>query len=370
MKKENLEKIINFRHELHKAPELSLNESETFAKIHAFLNENTSLFVEERDGWLFAAKEGTNPSAGSIAFRADIDALPIDETGIALPYASSHKGVSHKCGHDGHGAALCGLAMELDAAAPERNVYLIFQGAEEIGEGAKKAKSLICEKHISEIYAFHNLPGFPEGEVVYRNGLTQPASEGLTLFFHGKTSHASAPEDGANPALVIAAVVLHIQKLLNKTNKGMLLCTVVGMEAGSDDFGISASEGRLMLTLRAEEEDEMKVLEEEIIAYAKDAAEASGIEIDHSISDYFPETRNHDTGIQKVLSAAERLQLPAHEMKELWRASEDFGYYLKECEGAMFYIGAGEEGPALHTKAYDFNDQILETAVKLFLTLI
>lgn len=369
MNKENLEKIIELRHELHKNPELSLHETNTIKTIRAFLTGNTSLSVEERDGWLFAVKKGNAPSSGGIAFRADLDALPIDETGSGLPYESASKGISHKCGHDGHAAALCGLALELDNTETEKSVYLIFQGAEEIGEGAKKIVPFLKKKDIREIYAFHNLPGYPEGELVYRRELSQPASEGLSIGFQGKPSHASAPEEGANPAALIAGTVLQIQKLLDRPHEGMVQGTVVGMEAGSGDFGISPGEGTLMLTLRAENEQEMKMLEEEILAYVQEGADAANIRIGFQRSDYFPETRNHERAIEKVLAAADRLSLPHHEMESLWRASEDFGYYLKECEGAIVYIGAGEEWPALHTAGYDYNDNIPETAVDLFLAL-
>ena len=122
-----------------------------------------------------------------------MDALPIPET-IDLPYGSQNEGVSHKCGHDGHCAALCGLALALDQMETTRDVYLIFQPGEEIGAGALVCRDLITEKGISEIYAFHNLGGYPEGSLVYREGLTQPASEGLRICLTGKTSHASAPE--------------------------------------------------------------------------------------------------------------------------------------------------------------------------------
>ena len=369
MKKENLQRITAFRQELHRHPELSLQETDTIKRVRAFLSAYTAFSIEERDGWLFAVKEGKTHSGRSIAFRADMDALPIDETGMGLPYESVCRGVSHKCGHDGHTAALCGLALELDAADVEKTVFLIFQGAEEIGEGAKKAAMLVREKNIQEVYAFHNLPGYPEGEVVYRRGLTQPASEGLTICFHGRTSHASAPEEGANPAAVIADTILHSRKMSEKPREGMVLCTVAGVKAGSGDFGISAGEGALMLTLRAENEMDMKALENEIREFAKQKAEARGIRTEFQISDYFPETRNHEDGIQKVLSAAECRNIPVREMRSMWRASEDFGYYLKECGGAMVYIGDGGFWPPLHTKEYDFNDRILETAVDLFCAL-
>lgn len=367
MQRNHLEQIIELRHILHRRAELSLHETETSRILQDFLRKNTSLEIVQRDGWFYAVKQGAN-TAEAVAFRADMDALPIEE-GIDLPYASEHPGVSHKCGHDGHCAVLCGLALELEHRETDRPVYFIFQKAEEIGAGGSQASELIVEKGIREVYAYHNLSGYPEGSVVYRRGLTQPASEGMKILFYGRQSHASAPEDGINPAEVIAETVLYIQDLQTKEHRGMVLCTITGIEAGSGDFGISAGEGSISVTLRASEEAELLKMEDDIMKFARARAAEQGIRTEIRISDRFPETRNSDAGIDRVLAAANRLGAACLPMEQMWRASEDFGHYLKRCEGAMFYIGNGQEWPALHTVEYDFNDRISETAVDLFVIL-
>ena len=366
---DNLNKIIELRHVLHRNPELSLQESGTIRILKDFLQEHTTLEIVDRDGWFYAVKHAcADPMPSPIAFRADMDALPMDEN-LSLSYSSVHNGVSHKCGHDGHMAALCGLALELDRIKTNRTVYLIFQPAEEIGQGAVICSELIREKGIKEIYAFHNLSGYPENSIVYRNGLTQPASEGLTIRMNGKPSHAGAPEEGCNPSAAIAELVLYAQHLPDEPHEGMALCTIVGMQCGQGDFGISAGEGSVSLTLRAEQESFMKDMERKLLQKAEELSARDGLLTGHEICDYFPETKNHDEALKRVIRSAAGLQIPAVEMKDLWRASEDFGHYLKLCSGAMFYIGNGEEYPALHTDSYDFNDRILKTAVDLFLAL-
>ena len=366
----NLDKIIELRHILHRYPELSLRESGTINILKAFLQENTTLEIIDEDGWFYLVKKPFNEPAGTlpIAFRADMDALPMDES-ISLSYGSIHNGISHKCGHDGHMAALCGLALELDKMEVERTVYLIFQPAEEIGQGAARCASLVAEKGIAEIYAFHNLSDYPENSVVYRRGLTQPASEGLTIRLQGRQSHASAPEEGLNPSTAIAELALFAQHLPEEPHEGMALCTIVGMQCGKGDFGISAGEGSVSVTLRAEQEPFMKRMEAKLLQKAEKLSVRDGLRIEHEIQDYFPETRNHGDALNRVIRKASGLQLPVIEMKTLWRASEDFGHYLKKCSGAMFYIGNGIGYPALHTDSYDFNDRILKTAVDIFLAL-
>ena len=364
MQTDNLSKIVNLRHELHMHPELSMEETVTAALIKDFLGANTGFQIIDRGEWFYALKKGKSGET-RIAFRADMDALPIaeDET---LSYHSKNPGVSHKCGHDGHCAALCGLALELDGREIEADIYLIFQPGEETGSGAVLCRELIKEEGIQRIFAFHNLSGYPEGSIVYRSGLTQPASEGLKICFHGKTSHASAPEDGNNPSEAVANVILRAAELSKDRSAGMLLCTVTGIRLGSGDFGISPGEAEICMTLRAEEESRMKSLEEGIIAFAGEEGERRGIRISYSVHDYFPETRNDEECLKAALAAAEGLGLRRIPMDKMWRASEDFGWYLKECPGAIIYIGSGEEHPPLHTAEYDFNDRILETAVDLF----
>ena len=366
---DNLKKITELRHLLHSRPDRSGQESGTIGILKSFLRENTALGIVDREGWFYAVKHPSAESAASpIAFRADMDALPMDE-GISLPYGSVRKGLSHKCGHDGHMAALCGLALELDKRKVNRTVYLIFQPAEEIGQGAVRCAELIREKKITEIYAFHNLSGYPENSIVYRKQLTQPASEGLTIRLHGSQSHASAPEEGRNPSAAIAELALFAQCLPEGSQDGMALCTIVGMQCGEGDFGLSPGEGSLSVTLRAEQEPYMKKMETKLLQKAEELSARAGLRAEHAIQDFFPETRNHDDALERVILQAAGLRLPVIEMQNLWRASEDFGYYLKICSGAMFYIGNGEEYPALHTDRYDFNDRILKTAVDLFLAL-
>ncbi len=360
-----LKNILELRHELHRHPELSGQEAGTKQRLIGFLEEHTNAVITDCGTWFYALlcsdKEG--PAA---AFRCEMDALPIEENDF-LPYSSRNKGVSHKCGHDGHMAALCGLALRLSEAPADRPVYLFFQPAEETGAGGKECAERLKELDVQEVYAFHNLEGFPQGSVVYRRGLAQPASEGIKLLFHGKQSHASKPEEGRNPAAAIARTVLFAEEYVSShAHKGMLLCTPVGISAGRGDFGISMGDGELSFTVRGEFEDEMKALEEAILGFAEKEANSCGLDFSYEIHDYFPETRNDSSLVDRIVRTAETLGIPSIEMTQLWRASEDFGYYTKAVPGAIFYIGSGETHAPLHTVEYDFPDDIIPVAMKMF----
>ncbi len=373
MNANNLNKIIELRHQLHMYPELSCEEVETKETLMKFIEGNTSLEVVDKGRWFYCVKPRAQANSDNaktpIAFRADFDALPIDEH-IDASYTSQNPGISHKCGHDGHSAALAGFALELDDMDVNRDVYLIFQHGEEIGAGGEECSRLIPDKGISEVYAFHNVSGFPKGSIVYREGLTQPASKGLTIEFTGKTSHAANPEEGNNPSFVIADVLTKIRELLEEPHDGMLLCTIVNIELGTKDFGVSAGSGEISMTLRAENEAEMDELEMSIRNAALEFAAKQGIDVGFSVSDPFPETRNDAEALERVRAVARSLNFEIVEEQEIWRASEDFGWYLKRCPGAIFYIGNGEGYPALHTIEYDFPDEILGIAVDMFSALI
>lgn len=382
MDRENLEKIKRLRHELHAHPELSMEERETKKRLMEFLRENTKLFIEDRGHYFYAYANGKNEKLEPIAFRADMDALPMEEK-AGLPYGSKNPGVCHKCGHDGHCAALCGLALEADRLGTDRPVYFIFQHGEEIGGGGEECAGLIREKGIRWVFAFHNMSGYPEGQVLVKSGVTQCTSKGLTIYMEGTPAHASQPEDGKNPAAALAKLALAIEAMAgaqrgeenagqgeNSSFGGFVLATIVELSAGGRNFGIAASKGSVSVTLRADYERDLNRLEERIRETAQRLAKQYGLALSFEEQDFFPETVNDPEAVSLVRRAAASLKIPVRELSQPFRASEDFGYYLKQCPGAIFYIGNGEDHPQLHTAEYDFNDGILERATDLFFALL
>ena len=382
MDRENLEKIKRLRHELHAHPELSMKERETKRRLMEFLRENTKLFIEDRGHYFYAYANGKNEELEPIAFRADMDALPMEEK-AGLPYGSKNPGVCHKCGHDGHCAVLCGLALEADRLGTDRPVYFIFQHGEEIGGGGEECAGLIREKGIRRVFAFHNMSGYPEGQVLVKSGVTQCTSKGLTISMEGTPAHASQPEDGKNPAAALAKLALAIEAMAgaqrgeenagqgeNSSFGGFVLATIVELSAGGRNFGIAASKGSVSVTLRADYERDLNRLEERIRETAQRLAKRYGLALSFEEQDFFPETVNDPEAVSLVRRAAASLKIPVRELSQPFRASEDFGYYLKQCPGAIFYIGNGEDHPQLHTAEYDFNDGILERAVDLFFALL
>lgn len=355
---------VNLRHQLHMHPEISNKEIWTKSFLMNFLRKHTKLEVVDRGAWFYAVHYGV-ANGRKLAFRADLDALSIDET-IDLPYGSIVPGISHKCGHDGHSASLAAFALEVDQRGCDNTIYFIFQHAEETGDGAKKCVAIIKEANIEEVYGYHNEPGYPLGDVILRKGIMQCASKGMSMFFSGIPAHASDPGVGRNPALAIARLIWDLPSLYRAEDyEGLVLCTVIHVEIGEIAFGTSASKGVLRVTLRGENEWEMDLLQRKVDALAYALASEYGLTYRAEFCDEFPENRNHDESVEKIQAVCAKLGIPVYVFPHPKRGSEDFGHYTKATRGAFFNIGAGDI-TSHHTATFDFPDEIIKNAVDIF----
>jgi amidohydrolase len=361
----NFELAKQLRHELHQHPELSNEEVWTKQHLINFLKANTKLEIIDKGSWFYAAYR-TGEDKKNLAFRADYDALPMDE-GIDLPHGSQFAGKAHKCGHDGHAATLAGFALEIDQKGADKNIFFLFQPAEETGDGAIQCTDLLKEENIDEIFGTHNMSGLPFKSVSVIDGTAHCASKGMTIHLEGSPAHASQPEDGRNPSFAIANVIRAIPEFISPNkNKGLILCTVVQVAIGERAFGLSASKGDLRLTIRALYEDELNRLQKNLEDFSKAQAEEYGLKVSFSYNDEFPETVNHKESSDKIRKVAKAKGMQLFEMKEAFRGSEDYGHYTKLTKGSYCYLGNGENYPQVHTYEYDFRDELIETGVELF----
>ena len=257
-----LDQIIALRAQLHACAEVSGREAVTKHTLLTFLREHTSLELHELAGGFYAAHrepEGTKPA---VALRADYDALATPEGGAA-----------HLCGHDGHAAALCGVALMLEGQSIGRSVFLLFQGAEETGAGAALCCELFDREKVDEIYGAHNLPGFPFGAVLTRAGTFACASRGVTIHFVGKPAHAAYPETGISPAPAVGQLLVDLPALAAPEQyRGITLCTVIGAQMGEKAFGAAAESAELWLTLRGEHDDDLARLRRSVLTRAQELA--------------------------------------------------------------------------------------------------
>ena len=359
----DMDKLIDLRSRLHACPELSGHEAGTLGIIEGFLRENTTLTLDRRDGWLLALhREGDGLQA--LAFRADMDAIPVE----GAPGCARHG-----CGHDGHCAILCGLALWLEGRRLGRNIYLIFQPAEETGEGARR----ICEswpelRGVSRIYGLHNIPGHPLGAVLARKGCFACASTGFIVDIQGRPAHAAYPGDGANPSALLSRLVLALPGMIDDILSGgdrLLMHTVIGLRAGGENFGMSASEGRLCLTLRGHRQSDIDRLMDRIRAFAMEGCAGEGMTCRFDTRDAFPDTTNPEDIVDEAMAKWAAAGMKVVRLEEPMRWSEDFGWYLRKAPGMFFGIGSGEDHPGLHTANYTFDDRVIGPALRAFVAL-
>lgn len=364
MRDETYRLAVELRQELHKHPELSCREVQTKERLMAFLQKHTGLEIVDMGAWFYAVHHGAS-GGKKLGFRADMDALPIDET-ISLPYGSVVPNVSHKCGHDGHCAALAAFAIEVDRLGCDNTLYFLFQHAEETGAGAIQCVPTVQEWGLDAIYGWHNQCAFPLGEVAVREDTMQCASKGMSLYFEVIPAHASDPGVGRNPAMAVARLIQGLPALYRAEDyQGLVLCTVIQVDIGEEAFGTSASRGVLRLTIRGENEWEMDRLESRIDSLAYGLAAEYGLNYHTAFCDVFPETRNHKESVDALRSVCRELGIPVHTMPHPERSSEDFGHFTKGTKGVYFFLGNGND-ISHHTVDFDFPDALLKPAVAIF----
>ena len=346
-----LQIITQLRHRLHNHPELSGQETWTKAALMEFLTTHTSMELYPCGEGFYAAHREENPVKPAIALRADYDAL-----------AKADGTVSHLCGHDGHAAALCGAAMLAEGRRFGRNVFFLFQPAEETGAGAGPCCEIFNKEDIDEIYGAHNFPGWAFGKVVTKADTFACASRGVTLHFVGKPTHAAYPENGVSPATAVGRLLCAVPALSDPAQySGMTLCTVIGVKMGEKAFGAAAEAAEVWLTLRGEHDRDLNKLFDGVLSLSEGLAAEYHLAFDYEVQDVFPATENDPDCAQKLLDMFDGLVL-----EQPMRWSEDFGHYLNVCKGAFFGIGAGRKYPPLHTEHYEYPDGLLEPTMEVF----
>jgi len=365
-----LDEIITLRRLLHMEPELSGQEQVTARLLENFLNRyQPDQLLTGLAGHGLAAIYDSGQAGPTLLLRGDMDALPIYESNDFI-YRSTYDGISHKCGHDGHMAIIAGLAPLLKETPPQKGrVILLFQPAEETGQGAKAILEDPQFQTLKPDYCFamHNLPSFPLGEVVIKDQVFAAASVGLQIELQGATSHAAYPERGKSPALALARLIQSLEALNQniQSHENFSLLTVVSARLGEESFGITPGEARLMATLRSYEDQTLEDLRQKALHCAEAIAQEYGLEMAFSWHDYFPATCNHPEATGIIRASARAQGWTAMPPEEPFRWSEDFGWFTRLAPGALFGLGAGFN-LALHSADYDFPEALLAPGIRIF----
>ena len=359
------------RHYLHQHPEVSQTEINTQSYLLGLLERLSIDKIEKVAGTgIFLYFKGSGKGK-NVLFRGDIDALPIQET-ITTPYRSSVKGVSHKCGHDGHTTILYGLAKHFSVNRPSHgDVYLLFQPAEENGWGARSVieSKLLANASIDMVFALHNLPGYDKHTIVCREGSFTSSVVSLAVHFSGYTAHAAEPWNGRNPAYAMSTYLIKAlsYNMERKETHEYITVTPVHSLLGSKSYGISAGEGTVHLTIRADIPQRLEEVLEKIKADAVSIAKEEELTLSFEFIEPFDANMNALLAVEAIQKSAAALNLQYETRDEPFRWGEDFGLFTKLYPGAMFGIGAGKDCKPLHHPAYDYPDEITETGINMFI---
>ena len=368
------EPLTALRHELHEHPELSGRERETTERLRARFAEPPFeiLPLPVTEGLVVRIKG--NGSGKRVAIRADMDALPVQEW-AGNPVRSQNPGVMHACGHDMHMSFVYGAGLLL-AQARDRfsgEVLLIFQPAEEIGEGAKKLldAGLFDRYPVDHIIGGHVKPELDAGKVSVRTGPVMAALDGFYIEILGKGGHGACPHICKDPIVAAAAVVMNLQTVASRTsdpNSACVLsvCRIYGGEADN----VIPDKVFLEGTLRTVDPDQRTACLERLRAVAENTAAAMGCEARVLIHRGIPLVMNEAETARICRASAQRL-LGAENVTALPvdTISEDFSLYGQQAPACFIGIGTTEPGAgfhSLHSDRYFASDSLLPLGATVY----
>ena len=368
--------IIDWRRDFHQYPELSFKEHRTGDVI---ADELRSMGLEPKvnvgkTGVTADLKFGDGPTIG---LRADMDALPIQETS-GLSFSSKNDGVMHACGHDGHMAMLLGAAKVLTQKDDQYNgtVRFIFQPAEEGEGGARYMIEDGCLEGVDEIYGIHVWNYQPVGEVGVKDGPVLAAADMFDIKIKGIGGHGAAPQGTVDCVVVASHLVQALQTIVSR-NTNPLESTVIsiGKINGGHNFNIIADEVSLSGTARAYTEENRSLIKTRMKEIIQGIEKTYNAQITFDYKDGYPPTINHTEPAEKVLKAAKQVVGSKAGMPYLSMGGEDFAYYLKEKPGCFFFVGSAPNEKELfetphHCSHFNMDERALLVGPSIYLNLL
>ena len=370
------EHIYSYRRDFHQYPELSFQEYRTAKTISKHLE---SFGIEHRKG---VGKTGVVGEivfgdGPTIALRADMDALPIQEVGD-LKYKSKNEGVMHACGHDGHMAILLGAANALskNQKLKKGKVRFIFQPAEEGAGGARYMIKDGCLDGVDEIYGLHLWNYQPLGEVGVKDGPIMASADIFDIVIRGKGGHGATPQ-GTIDAVVIASHLINMLQTIVSRNTNPLENTVVsiGKIKGGQNFNIIADKVELSGTTRAYTDQNRNMIKTRMRDIVNGVAEAFNAEIILKYKEGYPPTINHEIPTENILNAASDVVGKGAGLPYLSMGGEDFSYYLQNIPGCFFFVGSAPDKENIlstphHCSHFNINERALLVGASIYINLI
>ncbi|NSX03348.1 M20 aminoacylase family protein [Cupriavidus gilardii] len=358
--------FVEIRRRIHAHPELAFEERQT-----------SELVAERLAAWGYSVHRGVGTTGvvgqltkgrgqKALGIRADMDALPIQEK-TGLPYASTVAGKMHACGHDGHTAILlCAARYLAESVDFNGTLNLIFQPAEENEGGALRMveEGLFDRFPCDEIYALHNSPGLPVGQIGFIAGPAMASFDRATVTLRGRGAHGAMPHHGIDPMQCAASIVLGLQSIVSREIDALksAVITVGSIQAGST-YNVVPETATIKIGVRTLDPKVRDLVEERIRGFVAAQADSFRLQREVVYERKYPVLVNHAAQTEFAREAATRL-LGADNVVERppVMGSEDFAYMLEHRPGAYVRLGngLGEDGGCMvHNPLYDFNDKAL-----------
>lgn len=369
-----VEELRQMRRDLHKIPELGLKEYKTSAYIREKLE---SFGITELETWLETGVVAVIRGKGkgqAVAFRADMDALPVTEQ-TGCDFTSEHVGCMHACGHDGHVTVLLGFAKYLQEHKDEleNDVVLIFQPAEEGPGGAQLLVDAgLFEKHpVRCIIGCHIFPQVPQGKVACRKGAMMARNGEVDVHIYGESAHGAQPQLGHDAVLAAGAVITGLHTILSRNvsplDSGVL---TFGAIHGGEACNIIAKEVKLEGTMRAFSDEAYETMTKRVQEVASGIAAGYGCKGEAVFRHMYRVVDNDP----KLVELLQEVAGDAYEETPPYMLAEDFSLYLQKVPGMFFFLGSGNEEKgythSLHSAQFQFDEEILALGVETYAKLL
>lgn len=362
------ETFTALRRDLHRHPEIGFQEFRTSDIVAQRLRDWGYEVTLGLGGTGVVGQLRKGNGTRRLGLRADMDALPIQEA-TGLPHASCHEGLMHACGHDGHTAMLLAAAEYLASKGNfQGTLNLIFQPAEESLGGARKMMEdgLFERFPCNAVFAMHNMPGFPQGQLLLRDGATMASSENILVHIEGKGSHGAMPHLGADPVVAGASIVMALQTIVSRNVPPLQTAVVtVGAFQSGVANNVIPQTATLKLSVRALDRGVRLLLRERIVDLVEAQAKSFGVTARVEFLPGYPVLVN--TAAETALAREVAIDLvgPANvvQQTEPLTGSEDFAYMLEKVPGSYLFIGNGDASTGghgacmVHNPNYDFEDR-------------
>ena len=366
-------RIIETRRDFHKYPELAFQEKRTSKIVYKKLKSfGIKTLKNIGKTGVVGILKGNNPGK-TIAFRADMDALPIQETGNK-PYKSVNNGVMHACGHDAHTAMLLGAAEVLSKKKEFINgeIRFIFQPAEEGYGGAKYMIQDGAIKDVNEIYGLHVWNYQKSGTVGIKSGAVMAAADIFTIKIKGIGGHGAAPQ-GTVDSIVVATHLIQALQTIVSRNTNPLESTVItiGQINGGYNFNIIADEVILKGTTRSFSKKNQLLIKKRMKTIIKGIEKTYGAKIVLDYQDGYPPVINNERITKKLIHAAKKIAGQNVVEPYLTMGGEDFSYFSNQVPGCFFFLGSAPKNQKLmstphHCSHFDIDENAMLIGSSIF----